>query len=263
MTLLRRRLLLALGATVFALVLGEITARIALPLMPDPPGTGWLGDEHCGYRLRPVEPGEVPEDHDSHINTLGFRDRNHAPTPEPGVHRVIGLGDSFIYGVVPIAENFMKVTEDELNAAGLPAETVLAGVPGWHGGNQAGWLEHTGLGLQPDLVVLNYFVGNDVTGLAVGGRVIRGTLYPTTSPQPLRHFLRKSVLFLMVETQLWLPLRHRVSPPEERIPPPDDAPIDDLYLYIASQYIPVFEREPDDRTDELWDESLGLSLIHI
>ena len=29
-------------------------------------------------------------------------------------------------------------------------ETVLAGVPGWHGGNQAGWLEHTGLGLQPD-----------------------------------------------------------------------------------------------------------------
>ena len=116
---------------------------------------------------------------------------------------------------------------------------------------------HQALGLQPDLVVLNYFVGNDVTGLAVGGRVIRGTLYPTTSPQPLRHFLRKSVLFLMVETQLWLPLRHRIDPPQERIPPPDDAPIDDLYLYIASQYIPVFEREPGRRLARLWDESLA------
>ena len=36
---------------------------------------------------------------------------------------MIGLGDSFIYGVVPIAENFMRVAEDSLNAAGIPTET--------------------------------------------------------------------------------------------------------------------------------------------
>jgi hypothetical protein len=199
----------------------------------------------------------VPEDHDSHINTLGFRDRNHAPIPPAGTARVLGLGDSFVYGVVPVADNFLRLAADTLTAAGHATEMVLAGVPGWHGGNQAGWLESTGLGLAPDAVVVNFFVGNDVTGLAVGGRVIRGTLYPTTSPQPLRHWLRKSVLFLLFETQVLRPLRNRGAVEAEAVRPPDTAPVNDDYLYIASQYLPVFRKEPAGRLAGLWDEAEG------
>jgi hypothetical protein len=134
---------------------------------------------------------------------------------------------------------------------------VLAGVPGWHGGNQAGWLEGAGLGLRPDAVVVNFFVGNDVTGLAVKSRVIRGTLYPTTSPQPLRHWLRQSVLFLLFETQVLRPLRNLGAdePPAGR--PPDTAPVDADYLYIASQYLPVFRRETTGPMADLWEQAEG------
>ena len=44
-------------------------------------------------------------------------------------------------------------------------------------------------------VMVNFFVGNDVTGIPVRGRVIRGNVYPTTSPLPVRNLLRKSQLF--------------------------------------------------------------------
>jgi len=254
---LRRKLLLALGAAATTLVLGEIAARVVLPLIPDPPGTAWIRDPDCGFRLRPVEPGEVPEDDDAHVNALGFRDRNHDPAPPPDTPRVIGLGDSFVYGVVPVRDNFLRVAADTLAAAGRPVDMVLAGVPGWNGGNEAGWLAAAGLDLHPDLVVLNFFVGNDVTHLALGGRVIRGQLYPTTSPQPLRHWLRKSVLFLLFETQVLRPLRNRGAAPPDTTRPADDARVDAGYLRLVSQYVPVFRRDPDRRLEGLWEEAEG------
>ena len=238
-----------------ALVVGELGSRIILPLLPDPPGTGWLGDPVCGYRLRPVEPGEVPENHDSHINTMGFRDRNHSPTPAEGVFRVLAMGDSFVYGVVPVSDNFLRIVETGLNQTGTPAEMIMTGIPGWHGGNQTAWLENRGLALEPDLVVVNFFVGNDVTGLAVGGRVIRGNLYPTTSPRPVTNFLRKSTLFLLFETQILRPIRYFRHQAQDTVIPGDDEPVNDYYLYMISQNLPVYLRNPGRDTSALWDQA--------
>ncbi len=255
MNSLRKKLLLAAGAMVVALVIGECGSRIVLPLLPDPPGTGWLGDPVCGYRLRPVEPGDVPEDADSHINTLGFRDRNHTPTPSGDVFRVLALGDSFVYGVVPVSDNFLRIVETRLGQSGTPAEVIMAGIPGWHGGNQAAWLEDRGLAMEPDLVIINFFVGNDVTGLTIGGRVIRGILYPTTSPRPVKNFLRKSTLFLLFETQVLGPLRYYGKQGPDWVIPPDNEPVNEHYLYMLSQNLPVYLRNPGSDTSELWDQA--------
>lgn len=253
---MRKKILLALGSAVFALMIGEVAARIVLPLLPDPPNTPFIGDDACMYLLRPSEPGQHPEDHPDHINRLGFRDRNHPPTKPNGRLRVLGLGDSFVYGAVPPGENFLRVAERALNEnSGLPVDILLMGVPGWSTENELGYLMDQGLDLEPDLVVVNFFVGNDVTGIPVRGRVIRGHVYPRTSPLPVRNLLRKSHLFVMFESLALRRMVARIRGDQAGAPAPLEAPVNDLYLKIVDQTLPVFARDPDDRTASLWDEA--------
>ena len=253
---MRKKLLLVLGGVFFAFLIGEVAARIILPMLPDPSDTPFIGDEACMYRLRPSEPGRYPEDHDDHINEYGFRDRSYPLAKPAGSYRVLGLGDSFVYGAVSVQDNFLRVAERILDD---DTDILLMGVPGWSTENELGVLEDFGLGLEPDLVVVNFFVGNDVTGIPVRGRVIRGNVYPTTSPLPVRNLLRKSQLFVMFES---LMLRGMMKQLKD-----DDSPahtggaesgqVSELYLKIVPHSLPVFSREPDQRTAALWAEAEG------
>ncbi len=254
---MRKKFLLALGGIFFAFLVGEVAARVILPLLPDPPNTPFIGDDACMYRLRPSEPGEFPGDNDNHINQLGFRDRNHSRTKPEGRYRVLGLGDSFVYGVGPVRDNFLRVAEHRLNSSGIQADILLMGVPGWSTENQLGYLENEGLDLDPDLVMVNFFVGNDVTGIPVRGRVIRGNVYPTTSPLPVRNLLRKSQLFLMFESLVLRRMMRKVRGDDYLGPASEDAPVNDMYLKIVDQNLPVYLREPDPDTEALWDEATG------
>lgn len=255
---MRKKLLLMAGSVFFTFLIGEVAARVILPLLPDPPGTSFVGDEACMYRLRPSEPGEFPEDHDHHINQLGFRDRNHAADKPADRFRVLGLGDSFVYGAGPIRENFLRVAERELNGqAGKKADILLMGVPGWSTENQLGYLKDKGLALDPDLVLVNFFVGNDVTGIPVRGRIIRGNLYPTTSPLPMRNLLRKSQLFVMFESLIWRGMMKKSREEGPATAPTEDPAVNDMYLKIVDQNLPVYLRETDPGTEALWAEAEG------
>jgi hypothetical protein len=257
---MRKKLLLVLGGIVFGLLCGEIVARVVLPLLPDPRGTPFVSDGACMYRLRPSEPDRFPEYHDHHINTFGFRDRNHPGAKPTGRRRVLGLGDSFVYGAVPIGDNFLRVAEQELNRMlDTPADILLMGVPGWSTENQLGYLRSEGLALDPDLVLIHFYVGNDVTGIPVRGRVIRGNVYPTTSPLPVRNLLRKSHLFVMFESLL---LRKVMKEIKKMDPTTGDAgeatedvSVSEIYLNIVRHSLPVFRRPPDPRTEALWEEA--------
>jgi len=259
---MKKKLLLALGGVFFALLCGEVVSRIILPLLPDPSNTPFIGDRACMYRLRPSEPDRFPEDHDDHVNEFGFRDRNHPLAKPVGRFRVLGLGDSFVYGAVSVRDNFLRVAEHQLNrGAEISTDILLMGVPGWSTENQLGYLEDAGLDLDPDLVVINFFVGNDVSGIPVRGRVIRGNVYPTTSPLPLRNLLRKSQLFVMFESLVLRRMMRRLKDVKMTKSTenggPDPVPVSDLYLKIMEQSLPVFLREPEPRTLALWDEAEG------
>jgi hypothetical protein len=259
---MKKKLLLMVGGVFLALVVGEIAARVVLPLLPDPPDTPFIGDAACMYRLRPTEPGRFHDNHDEHINYHGFRDRNYPQHKPAGSYRVLGLGDSFVYGAVPIQENFLRVAERTVNEnAAVRTDILLMGVPGWSTENELGVLEDFGLGLEPDLVLVNFFVGNDVTGLPVRCRVIRGNAYPTTSPLPVRNLLRKSQLFLMLESLVMRGVMRKFKggaadePDEGAAAGP--VPVSDVYLKIARQNLPVFLKNPDPRTAALWTEAEG------
>ena len=66
--------------------------------------------------------------------------------------RVLGLGDSFMYGSVPLDENFLQVAETVLNATEGPTEAVLGRSARLAWRQPGGMAPYHGLGLEPDVV---------------------------------------------------------------------------------------------------------------
>ncbi len=207
----RRPHLRAFGLQVLLLILAFLAAegllRVYFAVAPASDDSPYIRDAYCGYRLRPDPPAVREERPDDHINAFGFRDREHEIKKPEDTYRVLGIGDSFVYGNVPLEDNFLRVTEERLSRHLAPdslrAEMVLMGLGGYSPENELGVLRSDGLKLSPDLVVLNFFVGNDVTGIAVRGVVCRGQLYYAGSNFTWLHILRQSRIFLLAET-VWL-----------------------------------------------------------
>lgn len=105
------------------------------------------------------------------INQLGLRDREILPVKTPGIYRILILGDSMVEALqVALEQTFVKVTEALLNrwANGKTQfEVINAGVSGYGTAQEYLWLKHDGIWLHPDLVVLAFFVGNDVRNNSV------------------------------------------------------------------------------------------------
>ena len=161
-------------------------------------GVLWVADRAAGWiadpRFTPLAgaPGrsvlERPEFRvPVRINEAGFRGGPLPGAKPPGVYRIVALGDSFTFGYgVRERQAYPARLARRLNArtGGRPrVEVVNLGVPGagpldylWH-------LEHTGLALHPDLVVVGLFA-NDVNDL-----------------YQLRRFGARSALFALTELQ--------------------------------------------------------------
>jgi len=96
------------------------------------------------------------------LNSLGFKDEEFKPK-EKGVYRIVGIGDSYTFGVTPYPDNFLTVAEKEL-AARFPEKKVEIynmGIPSIGPKEEIGLLEDEGFGWEPDMVLINFFVGND------------------------------------------------------------------------------------------------------
>jgi hypothetical protein len=209
----RKKIFLLLFGAVFSFGLGEIGARVLFGSLPPMPGAYWRADSDCGYRLNAGAPETRDPSNPEYINSLGFRDRDRPIEKSAGTYRVLGLGDSFVYGAVTPDKNFLRVAETTLNALSAPdskeVDIPMLGCPGWSVENEAGLLQSQGMEMQPDLVVLNFFVGNDVTGIPVRGTVIRGDLYFSGSTRKWLDTLRKSQLFMMAERTILLEVRNK------------------------------------------------------
>ncbi len=261
------------------LALGEGLLRLYFAVVPPPRNAPFIADRVLGYRL-PPDPQEVfKKNPDGYINNLGFRDRDHTREKAARRYRILGIGDSFVYANVELlSENFLKVAEaslsEKLTSDSLSVEMILMGLGGYSPENEVGLLRSVGLDLNPDLVVLNFFVGNDVTGIPVRMKILGGQRYFVGSPYPVLHFLRHFDVFLIAETVL-LPrfraamlriylhswVKGRRSRANTAAPRPAQAhakpPWSDWYLHTELKTMPVFRRPLDRRTSKLWEEAEG------
>jgi len=95
-------------------------------------------------------------------NSIGFR------SPEPadgdGGRRIVGIGDSVMFGWgVSDEQTYLAVLEEELDhrLGPLGGTVINTAVPGYNAVMEVETLEHRGLRFRPDVVIMN-FVGNDL-----------------------------------------------------------------------------------------------------
>lgn len=121
----------------------------------------FASDSYNRFRGKPFE-----RNYDASLNSRGFNDVEFTSEKDPGVYRIIGIGDSFVFSVVPYRHNFLTRLEERLNAesAGQRYEVVNMGVPGANLEQYRSLLVNEGLALHPDMLLLCVFIGNDLSG---------------------------------------------------------------------------------------------------
>ena len=95
------------------------------------------------------------------LNPDGFNDEPFQDEKPPGTRRVIALGDSFLVGLVPRERNFIDIMEHRIQAD-LPVEIYNMGINHTHPGQYLSVLVDEGLRWKPDVILLGFFVGNDI-----------------------------------------------------------------------------------------------------
>lgn len=139
------------------------------PIEPDPV-LGWKRPPGMTFTLtRGKSAREI------RINSEGFRDLERPREKPSGVARIAVLGDSFTEALEAAQERtFPRLLEQRLDAhaAQLRAEVLTFGMRGYGTAQEYLALRHHALAYQPDVVVLAFFVGNDVydNGLAYSTR---------------------------------------------------------------------------------------------
>ena len=124
-------------------------------------------DSSSGYVMRPslcVRLRTREYDQVLRTNSRGMVGPDLPATKAPGEFRIVVLGDSYtVGGQVPYEQTFPAVLEQQLRQRGYSQVRVInAGVGGYTTYNEAGLLREDLSWLQPDLVVVAVFVGNDV-----------------------------------------------------------------------------------------------------
>lgn len=128
-------------------------------------------------------------------NNFGFRDRNFTAVPAPGVHRILVVGDSYVYGWgLPVEASWPRRLEEALQGEGVRVEVANLGQPGASPFQYANVLRKALSVLHPDAVVVAISESNDLW-----------QCQPAETPTPFRQFLQKplGVLFPNLSDMLY------------------------------------------------------------
>jgi len=110
------------------------------------------------YELKPNVRGRFM-DQPILINSQGLRDYEYGTRKEPGTFRIVGVGDSSLFGwSVPVEDSGLKVLERRLNERFPPKkfEVINCAVPGYNTAMEAETFVRRCAEYAPDLVVLNF-----------------------------------------------------------------------------------------------------------
>lgn len=163
---------LALGSLSLCLVVIELFMRHALPveMISNQPRFLYRHHPQAGFTLsydfHSSDAVSFP-DKKSHwvatnTNEFGFRSRSDVPKVNDTL-RVMALGDSFTFGFGVRDDETFPWKLDELLSAAVPGADVLnAGITGASNRQQIAYFWSEGVEYEPDLVLLQIFVGNDL-----------------------------------------------------------------------------------------------------
>ena len=161
----KKRLLAIAGGLAFALVFIEIALRILGVSFQD----FYKADPVRGVAHRAGAGGWFRREGRQYIviNRAGFRDREHPARKPPGAFRIAVLGDSFAEGLqVRLEDTFEAVLERELakcpSFRGRAVEVFNFGVSNYGTAQELLTLRECVWDVEPDLVLLAFFSGNDV-----------------------------------------------------------------------------------------------------
>jgi hypothetical protein len=170
-----KRVLALLVGLALAFLVAEVGLRVARVFVPRIHGLTYsptvrtaydriettrelLARSYFGYQPLAATPG-------LRLNSRGFRTPEYA-AEKGDAYRVVVLGDSFAFGAngVPYAALWHQVAGEAIEeAVGRPVETINLGMPGVGPRFALRLWELEAERLNPDLVVLGFFVGNDLT----------------------------------------------------------------------------------------------------
>ena len=187
------RLLLVLGSLFVALLVLEFAVRLLpapyradegnVPLFNSQANL-FICDNELGWVGVPAFQGvvELPGATSTiKANALGMHDSDHHVEGAPNTARILMLGDSFVHAIqVEEGVTAHQVLEDELNynrtGSDLDYEVISGGMTGWGTGQELVYYGEQGRKFEPDLVLLMFFLGNDLEDnlpgnvLTIGGR---------------------------------------------------------------------------------------------
>ncbi len=162
---LRKKLLLLLFGLTCGLLLSEIFLRVlgfSFPLF-------YQTDYYRGFALTPGLDGQFQREGGSyvHINSEGFRDREHARTKPANTVRIAILGDSFTEAMqLPFEQTYGFLLEQKLQQCdafrGQRAEVINFGVSGYGTALELLTLRQKVWDYSPDMVLLAFTTHNDV-----------------------------------------------------------------------------------------------------
>lgn len=125
----------------------------------------YIPDPTTGYRLSPGWAGTlsnvVEYNTTVRVHEAGFRITRAWDGDEPSP--VLFLGDSFVFGQgVEASQALPDVLEGVLKRTGPAPRFINAAVPGYSTSQQVSWLRTYGLALDPRMVIVGVFLGNDL-----------------------------------------------------------------------------------------------------
>ena len=149
-------------------VLGEIAFRLVITFKGEPNVVDMhIFQESDIYTWEHI-PKKIDFSNDliKSINSHGFRDENNTVEKPGKTKRILALGDSFTFGIKAEQEwLFTEQLEDMLNAKDGDSiyEVINAGTIGYTTDNEYLLLKNKGLQFDPDMVIVFFFIGNDIT----------------------------------------------------------------------------------------------------
>jgi len=155
---------LALSLTLAEMVIRAIGFSTNMVFLPNP-YYGWshtAGDHFTKTNIK----GRTVE---ININANGLRDNEYSYEKPKDIFRAIVLGDSYAEAFqVPLESSFSKQIERHLSdlrrtgRSKLNVEIINTGVSGYGTDNEFLFFIHEGYKYSPDLVILAFYIGNDV-----------------------------------------------------------------------------------------------------